>query len=63
MFGKIVVSYLGVVRHRLESMLSVRITDFKVRNLNTVVRIHYTPLAVRLLKSYLIALKLIYFVL
>ena len=31
-----------VVRHRLVSMPSVRTTEFKVRNLNTVVRIHYT---------------------
>ena len=50
-YGKLVLYLIGVVKHRLASMLSVRTTEFKVRTLNTVVRIHYTPLHGRLPKS------------
>lgn len=43
--------FRGSQTQDLASVFSVRTTEFEVRNLNTVVRFHYTPLHGRLPKS------------
>ena len=44
-------NFRGSQTQDLASVSSVRTTEFRVRNLNTVVRFHYTPLHGRLPKS------------